>query len=88
MSGYNHNIFSGLIEIHFLRFYWNIFWVLQPAIYVASLAAVEALRSEINGQEIIDSVDVACGLSLGEYTALAFAGVFRWKQQYSALKKF
>jgi [acyl-carrier-protein] S-malonyltransferase len=49
----------------------------QPAIYVASLAAVEALRSESNGQEIIDSVDVACGLSLGEYTALAFAGVFR-----------
>ena len=51
---------------------------MQPAIYVASLAAVEALRLETNGQDIIDSVDVACGLSLGEYTALAFAGVFRY----------
>lgn len=49
----------------------------QPAIYVASLAAVEALREQENGQSVIDSVDVTCGLSLGEYTALAFAGAFR-----------
>lgn len=44
---------------------------------MASLAAVEALRAQENGQSIIDSVDVTCGLSLGEYTALAFAGAFR-----------
>jgi [acyl-carrier-protein] S-malonyltransferase len=44
---------------------------------VASLAAVEALRAQENGQANIDSVDVTCGLSLGEYTALAFAGAFR-----------
>lgn len=50
----------------------------QPAIYVASLAAVEALRAQEKGQAIIDSVDVTCGLSLGEYTALAFAGAFRF----------
>jgi [acyl-carrier-protein] S-malonyltransferase len=49
----------------------------QPAIYVASLAAVEVLRAQEKGQDIIDSVDVTCGLSLGEYTALAFAGAFR-----------
>jgi [acyl-carrier-protein] S-malonyltransferase len=48
----------------------------QPAIYVASLAAVEVLRAQEKGQDIIDSVDVTCGLSLGEYTALAFAGAF------------
>ncbi|KNA08920.1 hypothetical protein SOVF_158400, partial [Spinacia oleracea] len=48
----------------------------QPAIYVTSLAAVEILRAREGGQQIIDSVDVTCGLSLGEYTALAFAGAF------------
>lgn len=48
----------------------------QPAIYVASLAAVEKLRAT-EGQALLDSVDVACGLSLGEYTALAFAGMCR-----------
>lgn len=49
----------------------------QPAIYVTSLAAVELLRTRDGGQQIIDSVDVTCGLSLGEYTALAFSGAFR-----------
>jgi [acyl-carrier-protein] S-malonyltransferase len=48
--------------------------VSQPAIYVASLAALESLRSQQPG---IESECVAtAGLSLGEYTALAFAGVF------------
>jgi [acyl-carrier-protein] S-malonyltransferase len=50
---------------------------MQPAIYVTSLAAVEVLRARDGGQQIIDSVDITCGLSLGEYTALAFAGAFR-----------
>uniref|UniRef100_A0A3Q7ERM4 Malonyl-CoA:ACP transacylase (MAT) domain-containing protein n=1 Tax=Solanum lycopersicum TaxID=4081 RepID=A0A3Q7ERM4_SOLLC len=50
----------------------------QPAIYVTSLAAVEILRAREGGQQIIDSVDVTCGLSLGEYTALAFTGAFRF----------
>nr|ACJ84758.1 unknown [Medicago truncatula] len=48
----------------------------QPALYVTSLAAVELLRAREGGEQIIDSVDVTCGLSLGEYTALAFAGAF------------
>lgn len=39
---------------------------LQPAIYVTSLVAVELLRACDGGQQIIDSVDVTCGLSLGE----------------------
>jgi [acyl-carrier-protein] S-malonyltransferase len=47
--------------------------VCQPAIYVASLAALESLRAQQPG---IDADCVAtAGLSLGEYTALAFAGV-------------
>jgi [acyl-carrier-protein] S-malonyltransferase len=49
----------------------------QPAIYVASLAAVEKLRAT-EGQAAVDAIDVACGLSLGEYTALAFAGAIRY----------
>lgn len=57
--------------------------ILQPAIYVTSLAAVEVLRARDGGQQIIDSVDVTCGLSLGEYTALAFAGAFRFDIQFT-----
>lgn len=52
--------------------------ILQPAIYVTSLAAVEVLRARDGGEDVINSVDVTCGLSLGEYTALAFAGAFRY----------
>lgn len=58
----------------------------QPAIYVTSLAAVEILRSREGGQQIIDSVDVTCGLSLGEYTALAFAGSFSFEDGLKLVK--
>lgn len=44
----------------------------QPAIYVASLAALEML--EADNPAAIDGCVVTAGLSLGEYTALAFAG--------------
>jgi [acyl-carrier-protein] S-malonyltransferase len=46
--------------------------VSQPAIYVASLAALESLRAKEPGVEA--DVVATAGLSLGEYTALAFAG--------------
>ncbi len=46
--------------------------VSQPAIFVASLAALELLRSQT--PEIEKDVVAAAGLSLGEYTALVFAG--------------
>ncbi len=46
--------------------------VSQPAIYVASLAALEQLRAR-NPEAEAECVATA-GLSLGEYTALAFAG--------------
>nr|GMD73256.1 malonyl-CoA:ACP transacylase [Ipomoea batatas] len=58
----------------------------QPAIYVTSLAAVEILRAREGGQQIIDSVDVTCGLSLGEYTALAFAGSFSFEDGLKLVK--
>ncbi|XP_044504442.1 malonyl CoA-acyl carrier protein transacylase-like [Mangifera indica] len=58
----------------------------QPAIYVTSLAAVELLRARDGGQQIIDSADVTCGLSLGEYTALAFAGAFSFEDGLKLVK--
>lgn len=58
----------------------------QPAIYVTSLAAVEVLRAREGGQQIIDSIDVTCGLSLGEYTALAFAGAFSFEDGLKLVK--
>ncbi|EPS71341.1 hypothetical protein M569_03418 [Genlisea aurea] len=58
----------------------------QPAIYVASLAAVEVLRIRDGGKQIIDSVDVTCGLSLGEYSALAFAGAFSFEDGLKLVK--
>lgn len=45
--------------------------VSQPAIYVASLAALEKLRA--HEPEAQASCEAAAGLSLGEYTALTFA---------------
>lgn len=48
--------------------------VSQPAIYTASLAALESLRAREPGA-LAECVATA-GLSLGEFTALAFAGVF------------
>lgn len=44
----------------------------QPAIFVASMAAVEKLKQE-GGQEAADAATCAMGLSLGEYSALCFA---------------
>ncbi|XP_020582088.1 uncharacterized protein LOC110025777 isoform X2 [Phalaenopsis equestris] len=58
----------------------------QPAIYVTSLAAVEVLRARDGGPDIIDSVDVTCGLSLGEYTALAFSGAFSFEDGLKLVK--
>lgn len=46
--------------------------VSQPAIYVASLAALESLKATDPG--VVEACQGAAGLSLGEYTALVFAG--------------
>jgi [acyl-carrier-protein] S-malonyltransferase len=51
----------------------------QPAIFVGSMAAVEKLRASEGGAEAIEAANVAMGLSLGEYTALAFAGAISFE---------
>ena len=45
----------------------------QPALFVASLAALEQLKNE--QPDLVAGCPAAAGLSLGEYTALVFAGV-------------
>jgi [acyl-carrier-protein] S-malonyltransferase len=45
----------------------------QPALFVTSLAALDVL--EAKSPEVVAGCQAAAGLSLGEYTALVFAGV-------------
>lgn len=49
----------------------------QPALFVTSLAALEALRAE--SPDVVLSCEAAAGLSLGEYTAMVFAGVMEFE---------
>lgn len=44
----------------------------QPALFACSLAAVEKFR--VDQPQIVDECAITAGLSLGEYTALVFAG--------------
>lgn len=60
--------------------------VSQPAIFVASMAAVEELKAQDGGQDVIDSANVAAGLSLGEYTALCFAGALSFEDGLKIVK--
>ncbi len=46
--------------------------VSQPALYVTSMAAIEKLK--LDKPEVVEGCSAAAGLSLGEYTAIAFAG--------------
>jgi [acyl-carrier-protein] S-malonyltransferase len=46
--------------------------VSQPAIYVCSMAALECLKQ--SDPDVLGKVTATAGLSLGEYTALVFAG--------------
>lgn len=49
----------------------------QPALFVTSLAALEWLKA--NKPEVVSDCQAAAGLSLGEYTALVFAGVMSFE---------
>ena len=51
--------------------------VSQPAIFVASLAALEGLKA--SDPEVVAACAGAAGLSLGEYTALVFAGALSFE---------
>jgi [acyl-carrier-protein] S-malonyltransferase len=57
----------------------------QPALFVTSLAALEALRSQ--SPEVVESCQAAAGLSLGEYTAMAFAGVMGFEDGLMLVQK-
>ena len=49
----------------------------QPALFVASLAALESLKA--SDPQTVDACTATAGLSLGEYTALVFAGVMSFE---------
>ncbi len=51
----------------------------QPALYVASLAALAALGSLLKRREVPFAPAAGAGLSLGEYTALAAAGALSFQ---------
>lgn len=59
--------------------------VSQPAIFVASLAALESLRGTEPGA--FDECVAAAGLSLGEYTALVFAGALTFRDALKVVKR-
>ncbi len=57
----------------------------QPAIFVASLAALESLK--VNKPETVADCAGAAGLSLGEYTALVFAGAMDFESGLKVVQK-
>lgn len=57
----------------------------QPALFVTSLAALEALRAE--SPEVVEACRAAAGLSLGEYTAMALAGVMDFEDGLILVQK-
>jgi [acyl-carrier-protein] S-malonyltransferase len=59
--------------------------VSQPAIFVASLAALEGLKAE--QPELVATAAGAAGLSLGEYTALVFAGAMDFATGLKIVRK-
>ncbi len=58
--------------------------VSQPALFVSSLAALEVLKAE--RPEVVESCTFAAGLSLGEYTALTFAGAMTFEEGLRVVK--
>ncbi len=50
----------------------------QPALFVTSLAAIEQLRDK--APDVVLSCEATAGLSLGEYTALVFAGAMEFEE--------
>lgn len=51
--------------------------VSQPALFVTSLAAIEKMK--LLKPDVVEGCGAAAGLSLGEYTALVFAGVMSFE---------
>lgn len=59
--------------------------VSQPALFVTSLAALEALRHEAPG--VVAGCAAAAGLSLGEYTAMVFAEVLEFEPALQVVQR-
>jgi [acyl-carrier-protein] S-malonyltransferase len=57
----------------------------QPALFVTSLAALELLRSQ--SPDVVTSCEAAAGLSLGEYTAMVFAGIMDFDEGLKMVRK-
>ncbi len=57
----------------------------QPALFVTSLAALESLRSE--SPDVALGCEAAAGLSLGEYTAMVFAGVMEFEDGLTLVQR-
>mmetsp|Transcript_56202 Transcript_56202/g.98122 ORF Transcript_56202/g.98122 Transcript_56202/m.98122 type:complete len:514 (+) Transcript_56202:1-1542(+) len=56
----------------------------QPAMFIAGLAFIEKLRQQ--RAEAVDRCQCVAGFSVGEYTALCFAGVFSFKDGLEIVK--
>lgn len=56
----------------------------QPALFVTSMAALEMLKAE--QPDVVADCKFAAGLSLGEYTALAFAGSMSFEDGVRVVK--
>jgi [acyl-carrier-protein] S-malonyltransferase len=59
--------------------------VSQPALYVCSLAALESLKASESAT--VEACQGAAGLSLGEYTALTFAGALSFADGLRVVRK-
>src|SRR5436190_19374949 len=59
--------------------------VSQPAIFVASLAAMESLK--VSDPAAVAACDATAGLSLGEYTALVFAGAMSCRDGLQVVRR-
>ena len=57
----------------------------QPALFVTSLAALESLRTQ--SPDVVLSCAAAAGLSLGEYTAMVFAGIMDFDEGLMMVQK-
>lgn len=57
----------------------------QPAIFLTSIAALEALK--IESPDVLLSAEATAGLSLGEYTALTFAGAISFEDGLKLVQK-
>ncbi|HWE37313.1 MAG TPA: ACP S-malonyltransferase [Isosphaeraceae bacterium] len=57
----------------------------QPAIFVASLAALEDLKAREPG--VVAACEGSAGLSLGEYTALCFAGAIEFEDALRVVRR-